>query len=191
MKSLRRTQVFTANIAKMANVTSRMRGSLRVVHDRIPSTTYAISPAINRFTTAIQLAPEFPHFVRDFGCGLALGSRPQAPQLWCTGEDSNLRTSQGGADLQSAGFNHSPTCAMPTLQPCKSGHSPASCTKRNAAADEAKLRSIERARETLRTPTPHLEMLPYGVLDGKILTPPRRDNSAEPLFLNAGAGEGI
>src|SRR6266478_2119340 len=30
---------------------------------------------------------------------------------WCTGEDSNLRTSQGGADLQSAGFNHSPTCA--------------------------------------------------------------------------------
>src|SRR5438477_12804001 len=31
--------------------------------------------------------------------------------LWCTGEDSNLRTSQGGADLQSAGFNHSPTCA--------------------------------------------------------------------------------
>src|ERR1700688_2690824 len=35
------------------------------------------------------------------------------PQLnsWCTGKDSNLRTSQGGADLQSAGFNHSPTCA--------------------------------------------------------------------------------
>src|SRR2546425_5532478 len=30
---------------------------------------------------------------------------------WCTGEDWNLRTSQGGADLQSAGFNHSPTCA--------------------------------------------------------------------------------
>src|SRR5207247_347209 len=30
---------------------------------------------------------------------------------WCTGEDSNLRTSLGGADLQSAGFNHSPTCA--------------------------------------------------------------------------------
>jgi hypothetical protein len=32
-------------------------------------------------------------------------------QLWCTGEDSNLRTSLGGTDLQSVGFNHSPTCA--------------------------------------------------------------------------------
>jgi hypothetical protein len=30
---------------------------------------------------------------------------------WCTGEDSNLRTSLGGTDLQSVGFNHSPTCA--------------------------------------------------------------------------------
>src|ERR1700751_2931 len=30
---------------------------------------------------------------------------------WCTGKDSNLRTSLGGTDLQSVGFNHSPTCA--------------------------------------------------------------------------------
>ena len=29
---------------------------------------------------------------------------------WWTGKDSNLRTSQGGTDLQSVGFNHSPTC---------------------------------------------------------------------------------
>ena len=28
---------------------------------------------------------------------------------WWTGKDSNLRTSQGGTDLQSVGFNHSPT----------------------------------------------------------------------------------
>src|ERR1700719_4597052 len=33
---------------------------------------------------------------------------------WCTGEDSNLRTSLGGTDLQSVGFNHSPTCAKPS-----------------------------------------------------------------------------
>src|ERR1700757_4496820 len=33
------------------------------------------------------------------------------PTKWCTGEDSNLRTSLGGTDLQSVGFNHSPTCA--------------------------------------------------------------------------------
>src|SRR6266849_3017386 len=30
---------------------------------------------------------------------------------WCTGEDSNLRSSQGAADLQSAAINHSATCA--------------------------------------------------------------------------------
>ena len=36
---------------------------------------------------------------------------------WCTGKDSNLRTSLGGTDLQSVGFNHSPTCAK-TLGRC-------------------------------------------------------------------------
>src|SRR5215470_13048424 len=65
--------------------------------------------------------------------------KPQKPETlqliasasnWCTGKDSNLRTSLGGTDLQSVGFNHSPTCAKPsnsadnsksntpTLQPC-------------------------------------------------------------------------
>src|SRR5580692_13035675 len=37
--------------------------------------------------------------------------RNESHQSWCTGKDSNLRTSQGGTDLQSVGFNHSPTCA--------------------------------------------------------------------------------
>ena len=32
-------------------------------------------------------------------------------ESWCTGEDSNLRSSQGAADLQSAAINHSATCA--------------------------------------------------------------------------------
>src|SRR5215471_1920774 len=32
-------------------------------------------------------------------------------KLWCTGEDSNLRSSLGAADLQSAAINHSATCA--------------------------------------------------------------------------------
>ena len=34
---------------------------------------------------------------------------------WWTGEDSNLRSSQGAADLQSAAINHSATC--PTCLP--------------------------------------------------------------------------
>src|SRR5437868_4199206 len=33
--------------------------------------------------------------------------------LWWTGEDSNLRSSQGAADLQSAAINHSATCPFP------------------------------------------------------------------------------
>jgi hypothetical protein len=39
--------------------------------------------------------------------------RKSPTQYWCTGKDSNLRTSLGGTDLQSVGFNHSPTCAKP------------------------------------------------------------------------------
>ena len=33
-------------------------------------------------------------------------------QNWWTGEDSNLRSSQGAADLQSAAINHSATCPL-------------------------------------------------------------------------------
>ena len=41
-------------------------------------------------------------------------------KIWCTGEDSNLRSSQGAADLQSAAINHSATCAHSTeLSPRK------------------------------------------------------------------------
>jgi hypothetical protein len=58
------------------------------------------------------------------GCA---GHRP-ALQTWCTGKDSNLRTSLGGTDLQSVGFNHSPTCAqnLRAIQP----RSPASAGRR-------------------------------------------------------------
>jgi hypothetical protein len=37
-------------------------------------------------------------------CGLL-----RTASYWWTGEDSNLRSPQGAADLQSAGFSHSPT----------------------------------------------------------------------------------
>ena len=90
---MRRTHVLTANIARMAIVTSRTRRSLIVVHVKTARATYAASATIKRF----------------------IGNR--ISKCWCTGEDSNLRTSQGGADLQSAGFNHSPTCAeMPVAR---------------------------------------------------------------------------
>ena len=41
---------------------------------------------------------------------LALNAeRVNQERAWWTGKDSNLRSPQGAADLQSAGFSHSPT----------------------------------------------------------------------------------
>ncbi len=37
--------------------------------------------------------------------------KPLHSKSWCTGEDSNLRSPLGAADLQSAAINHSATCA--------------------------------------------------------------------------------
>jgi hypothetical protein len=37
--------------------------------------------------------------------------QPLHSKSWCTGEDSNLRSPLGAADLQSAAINHSATCA--------------------------------------------------------------------------------
>src|SRR5208283_1252674 len=39
--------------------------------------------------------------------------QPLHSRSWCTGEDSNLRSPLGAADLQSAAINHSATCAHP------------------------------------------------------------------------------
>jgi hypothetical protein len=50
---------------------------------------------------------------------------------WCTGKDSNLRTSLGGTDLQSVGFNHSPTCAKTLGRRGCLAHRPTTQTKRN------------------------------------------------------------
>jgi hypothetical protein len=53
----------------------------------------------------------FAIFLRCCNCFPLLpsaASRP-LPRRWWTGKDSNLRSPQGAADLQSAGFSHSPT----------------------------------------------------------------------------------
>src|SRR5438067_3413467 len=86
---------------------------------------------------------------------------------WCTGEDSNLRTSQGGADLQSAGFNHSPTCAeMPVARlstfPAANRQD---CNLRFGGFVLAAKNPIERRERTtpLALNSPQLEKLPYGM----------------------------
>src|ERR1700722_18177179 len=75
---------------------------------------------------------------RDFASGLPLRSRPlKRLKFWCTGKDSNLRTSLGGTDLQSVGFNHSPTCADTAGRcsrcPSSSTSKPSSRTSRESA----------------------------------------------------------
>ena len=68
-------------------------------HASAPKTAYAINAMAKRLMIpAAQLL--LPHF-----CCTTRTTK------WCTGKDSNLRTSLGGTDLQSVGFNHSPTCA--------------------------------------------------------------------------------
>ena len=65
--------------------------------------------------------------------------RNESHQSWCTGKDSNLRTSQGGTDLQSVGFNHSPTCAnfrafRPQTVTLETSHDFALCAEDDATA---------------------------------------------------------
>ena len=66
-------------------------------------------------------------------------------KYWCTGKDSNLRTPLGGADLQSAGFNHSPTCAkLPTIRPL---HYPAALTDLRMFTEQRPISAMKRIRQ--------------------------------------------
>jgi hypothetical protein len=111
---------------------------------------------------------------------------------WCTGEDSNLRTSLGGTDLQSVGFNHSPTCAKTAELSAPAINGIGAWTERTVSGRSAKAEKQRSAQKCNCTPTPHLENVPNGVLLEKICyaAAPRK----MPEFRNrsnAGAGEGI
>src|SRR4030081_1869562 len=59
---------------------------------------------------------------------------------WWTGEDSNLRSPQGAADLQSAGFSHSPTRPRKNLQRSINRI----CSKNYAASENTKRTRVKR-----------------------------------------------
>ena len=59
---------------------------------------------------------------------------------WWTGEDSNLRSPQGAADLQSAGFSHSPT--RPRKIPAITSTAPVQ--KNYAASENTKRTRVKR-----------------------------------------------
>ena len=67
-----------------------------------------VPPRFGRATARSANCPENSCSVSKPSSGPTAGAR-QHPRRWWTGEDSNLRSPQGAADLQSAGFSHSPT----------------------------------------------------------------------------------
>jgi hypothetical protein len=94
----------------MTNVKARTLLSASVVHANTPSRTYTPNAMDKRFKLVVP----------SLSLGISPAGSRSAParktaQHWCTGEDSNLRSSQGAADLQSAAINHSATCAIPLL----------------------------------------------------------------------------
>jgi hypothetical protein len=93
-------------------------------------------------TTSPQTRPKQPVLPPESSAGVKSSTRAHPTERkrraqllndsqqnqWCTGEDSNLRSSQGAADLQSAAINHSATCAEMCRSFRLTYRSPASCT---------------------------------------------------------------
>ena len=106
-------------------------------------------------------------------------------------EPSYLR---GGADLQSAGFNHSPTCAeMPIARlstfPAAFARV-ATCARRGVPQQILQCKEPQARKTPLAHPSPQLEKLTWSAARN-LPMPPRRANV--PLFPESdpGAGEGI
>jgi hypothetical protein len=91
------------------------------------STTVRIGPASMVFQAIPARSANNPKPIADLlPSPTKASSVPTTTQIplpdrthWCTGEDSNLRSSQGAADLQSAAINRSATCAHPAGTPTR------------------------------------------------------------------------
>jgi hypothetical protein len=101
-----------------------------------------------------------------------------AAQLWCTGKDSNLRTPLGGADLQSAGFNHSPTCAETAKLSLPTGSSFSRtalygvCTHAEKTLQASQPKKKQESREHTRARKPlHVGKIPKWSAFGKPVAP--------------------
>ena|SRR5580692_11671127 len=99
--------------------------------------------------------------------------RNESHQSWCTGKDSNLRTSQGGTDLQSVGFNHSPTCANLRVFPATNRNSrnqprPLRYARRMMRRQAMTQKKNRVRAKILSHANTTLGKIPYGVLLGKI-----------------------
>src|ERR1700741_798215 len=144
--------------------------------------TNAANAISRRFTLSLAYS------ARDFG------GKTHAAKSWCTGKDSNLRTSLGGTDLQSVGFNHSPTCAETAQAPApiQKRSVPTAlygvAQTRNGLARCATLKTGSGAHTLAHEKSLHFGKIPNGVRlenrAAKLLPPPCR-------IIVPGAGEGI
>src|SRR5271156_4211911 len=75
---------------------------------------------------------------------------------WWTGEDSNLRSPQGAADLQSAGFSHSPTRPVKIFRDTTASRS---CDR----IDRTAVRGTSQCRKGSCPETPALALLSRGI----------------------------
>ena len=80
----------------------------------------------------------------------------RAASTWWTGEDSNLRSPQGAADLQSAGFSHSPTRPVKIFRDTTASRS---CDR----IDRTAVRGTSQCRKGSCPKTPALALLSRGV----------------------------
>ena len=163
-----------ANIARTASVASLNFWSAIVAAARIASTAYAPKATHNRF---IPTTPP-----------RAKAARVGGPvKTWCTGEDSNLRSSQGAADLQSAAINHSATCARFDRASC-SQYLPESQVAGPGIASpccQRTLRAKSIAPQSRRNSTPESQVAGPGIaspccqrrLRAKSIAPQSRRNS--------------
>ena len=189
--------VRSANIARTASVTRRIRWSLRVIHAKIPKATNAVSATAKRFKRSLATN------TRDFGCGLPLRSRPQIASTWCTGKDSNLRTSEEGQIYSLLALTtHPPVQNCRTVRPLLPTSTPTSGFIRRYSrqrteivrTDLQKVRILANVKnrnvraKMLSHANTTLGKFPYGVPLENLLS--RR--AAYPASgTNAGAGEGI
>ncbi len=68
-----------------------------------------LSGVVFSVATANRSAPRVRPLSNIAGCDCPAVFCNPTTRAWWTGKDSNLRSPQGAADLQSAGFSHSPT----------------------------------------------------------------------------------
>ncbi len=91
-------------------------------------------------------------------------------RYWWTGEDSNLRSPQGAADLQSAGFSHSPTRPA---EPFGTQLHPVSKTRN---LKRTTVRGTSQCRKGSCQKTPALALLSRGVSSATLLNFPVRQS---------------